>query len=327
MRLAHHLIEAFSDFVRQNQPVALVTVLSTSGSTYSKAGSQMLVGADGSVHGLLSGGCLENDLVERAAAAIRSRQTDWVEYDLRDDDDVFGLGVGCEGAMRLQIQPLHPESGYEPFAGWLARLESAASVEARFATHPEEGTVTFHEAGAKQEKGPKEGTVTFDEEGTVTFSLGRPYAVLLLGAGQDADPLLQFCRSLGWRVTLSDHRPAYVARIKAQDTCDSRCVPVAEIAEQVDLDTFDAAIVMSHHLASDRQYLLTLADSSIKFIGLLGPPHRRDRLLTEMGDARDQLDGRLRSPVGRRIGGRGPAAIALEVVAELQEYFCELSAD
>jgi xanthine/CO dehydrogenase XdhC/CoxF family maturation factor len=301
MRLSQHLIETFSDFVRKKLPVALVTVLSTSGSTYSKAGSQMLVGADGSVHGLLSGGCLENDLAERAAAAIRSGQTDWVEYDLRDDDDVFGLGVGCEGAMRLQIQPLHPESGYEPLAGWLARLESAASVDARFASHP--------------------------DEGTVTFSLGRPYAVLLLGAGQDADPLVHFCRSLGWRVTVTDHRPAYVARMEGNHACDSRCIPVAEIGDQVEFDKFDAAIVMSHHLASDRQYLLTLAGSSIKFIGLLGPPHRRDRLLDEMGDARDKLDGRLRSPVGKRIGGRGPAAIALEVAAELQEYFCELSAD
>ncbi len=309
MRLSQHLIETFSDFVRKKLPVALVTVLSTSGSTYSKAGSQMLVGADGSVHGLLSGGCLENDLAERAAAAIRSGQTDWVEFDLRDDDDVFGLGVGCEGAMRLQIQPLQPESGYEPFAGWLAQLESAASVDARFTT------------------GPKEGTVTFHEEGTVTFSLRRPYAVLLLGAGQDADPLVQFCRSLGWRVTVSDHRPAYVARMEGNHACDSRCIPVAEIGDQVEFDKFDAAIVMSHHLTSDRQYLLTLAGSSIKFIGLLGPPHRRDRLLDEMGGARDTLHGRLRSPVGKRIGGRGPAAIALEVAAELQEYFCELSAD
>lgn len=301
MRLSQHLIETFSDFVKRKLPVALVTVLSTSGSTYSKAGSQMLVGADGSVHGLLSGGCLENDLAERAAAAIRSGEIDWVEYDLRDDDDVFGLGVGCEGAMRLQIQPLRPESGYEPFAGWLAQLESAASVDARFATHP--------------------------EEETVTFSLGRPYALLLLGAGQDADPLVQFCRSLGWRVTVTDHRPAYVARMKGKNTCDSRCIPVAEIGDQVEFDKFDAAIVMSHHLTSDRQYLLALAESSIQFIGLLGPPHRRDRLLDELGDARDKLDGRLRSPVGKCIGGRGPAAIALEVAAELQEYFCELSAD
>jgi xanthine/CO dehydrogenase XdhC/CoxF family maturation factor len=305
MRLSQNLIETFSDYVEKGLPVALVTVLSTSGSTYSKAGSQVLIGLDGSVHGLLSGGCLENDLAERAAVALQTGKTDWVEYDLRDDDDVFGLGVGCEGAMRLQILPLKPEAGYEPFAGWLARLESTPTVEASFDTGTEKVTVT--------------------KKVTVTFSLGRPYAVLVLGAGQDADPLLQFCRSLGWRVTLSDHRPAYVARMQERHDGDLRCIPVEELGERLDFDEFDAAIVMSHHLASDRQNLGMLAESSIRFIGLLGPPHRRDRLLDEMGDARHKLAGRLHSPVGRRIGGRGPAAIALEVAAELQAHFCALT--
>ncbi|MDH5455280.1 MAG: hypothetical protein OEY37_04350, partial [Gammaproteobacteria bacterium] len=214
MRLSQALIESFARFVANDEAVALVTVLSTAGSTYSKQGSQMLIGADGSVHGLLSGGCLENDLAERAANVIESGQADWVEYDLRDDDDVFGLGVGCEGAMRLQIQPLLPASGYEPFAGWLATLATSPTVDASFAT----------------------------DRGPVTFTLDRPYAVLLLGAGQDADPLLLFCRSLGWRVMVLDHRPAYIARIERAYACDCRCVPVGSVGKDVDLNQFDAAI-------------------------------------------------------------------------------------
>jgi xanthine dehydrogenase accessory factor len=101
------------------------------------------------------------------------------------------------------------------------------------------------------------------------------------------------------------------------------CAPVDELGETLDLGHFDAVIVMSHHLASDRQYLKCLAESSIGFIGLLGPPHRRDRLLGEIGESRERLEDRLHSPVGRRIGGRGPEAIALEIAAELQEYFSE----
>lgn len=289
------LIETFAGLVARTRPVVLVTVLSTSGSTYSKAGSQMLIDEDGNVHGLLSGGCLENDLGERAAAAIQSGRTDWVTYDLRTDDDVFGLGVGCEGAMQLQLQPLLAEHGYEPLTGWLAQLDEAATVDASFESA--------------------------DGRDAVTFTLGRPHAVLLLGGGQDADPLVQFCRTLGWRVMVSDHRPAYVARMEQRNACGSQCIPVEDVAGQVDFERFDAAIVMSHHLASDRQYLLTLAESSLGFIGLLGPPHRRDRLLDEIGDVGDRLAGRLHSPVGQRIGGRGPAAIALEVAAELQRYF------
>ena len=95
------------------------------------------------------------------------------------------------------------------------------------------------------------------------------------------------------------------------------------MAEEVDLNRFDAAIVMSHHLVSDRSYLGVLAATDIPFVGLLGPPRRRERLLDDLGDSAAGLGNRLRSPVGTKIGGRGPAAIALEIVAELQAFFSE----
>jgi xanthine dehydrogenase accessory factor len=78
---------------------------------------------------------------------------------------------------------------------------------------------------------------------------------------------------------------------------------------------------MSHNLEADRAYLKTVAGSPIEFIGLLGPPHRRDRLLGEIGDDASKLGDRLHAPVGDQIGGRGPAAIALEIAAELQSKF------
>ena len=103
------------------------------------------------------------------------------------------------------------------------------------------------------------------------------------------------------------------------------CAPAEQLGSDFDLDQFDAAVIMSHHLASDRQYLVGIAKSEIPFVGLIGPRHRRDRLLGEIGTSAEALAERLRGPVGKRIGGRGPAAIALEVAAELQEYFCALN--
>jgi xanthine/CO dehydrogenase XdhC/CoxF family maturation factor len=294
-RLPQHLIERFSEYVEQRRAIALATVLSTEGSTYSKSGNQILISDKGRCHGLVSGGCLENDLAEWSARAIASGKPEWVDYDLRSDDDVFGLGVGCEGAMRILVQPLLAETGYEPLRSWLAQLDEAAVVDA-----------TFPAAA---------------DGGEIKFCLSGPRDVLILGAGQDAEPLVGFCRALGWRVTVSDHRPAYVSRLAESQDCSILCTPVDEFSTALDLDRFDAVVVMSHHLASDRQYLKCLAESSIGFIGLLGPPHRRDRLLSEIGAIRKQLADRLRSPVGRRIGGRGPEAIALEIAAELQEYF------
>ena len=96
-------------------------------------------------------------------------------------------------------------------------------------------------------------------------------------------------------------------------------MPVGEVAAKLDLQRFAAAVVMSHHLASDRQYLRQLALSDIEYIGLLGPRDRRVRLLQELGEFADKLTPRLHGPAGLDIGGRGPASIALSIVAEIHQ--------
>jgi xanthine dehydrogenase accessory factor len=277
------------------QSLALITVLNTEGSTYSKTGSQMLVNEDGDFYGMLSGGCLEGDLAERARSIMESGVADVVTYDLRADDDVFGLGVGCEGVIRILIQPLAAGEGYEPFSSLVSTLE-----EEPFADMP---LAEIGDVGSTR--------------------ILAPLRLLILGAGQDAEPLIQFTSALGWKVAVSDHRPTSVARLVSSPAASVECVPIKEIASHFDLSDFDAAIIMSHNLEADRVYLKTLANSPAKFIGLLGPPHRRDRLLGEIGDDADKLGDRLHAPVGKQIGGRGPAAIALEIAAELQSTFSE----
>src|ERR1700734_1840079 len=87
-------------------PGALATVVATAGSTYRKPGARMLIYADGSYLGLLSGGCLEADLQLHAQEVIEHARTRAVEYDMRGPDDIlFGIGAGCEGAMRVLIEP------------------------------------------------------------------------------------------------------------------------------------------------------------------------------------------------------------------------------
>jgi xanthine dehydrogenase accessory factor len=271
----------------------LITVLNTEGSTYSKAGSQMLVNENGDFYGMLSGGCLEGDLAERSSCIIESGVADVVSYDLRGDDDVFGLGVGCEGALRILIQPLSADSNYEPFASLVSTLEDAAFADLAMGDASDAGSTRIF----------------------------APLKLLVLGAGQDAEPLVSFTAALGWTVIVSDHRPASVARLESSAAASVECIPIKDVASHFDFSKFDAAIIMSHNLTADRAYLKTLASASIKFIGLLGPPHRRDRLLGEIGDAAEKLGSRLHAPVGRQIGGRGPASIALEIAAELQATF------
>src|SRR5579862_6397700 len=89
-------------------PCALATVVATAGSTYGKPGARMMIMAGGSYLGLLSGGCLEADLLVHAREVIENGVTRAIEYDMRGPDDIlFGIGAGCEGAMRVLLEPGH----------------------------------------------------------------------------------------------------------------------------------------------------------------------------------------------------------------------------
>jgi xanthine/CO dehydrogenase XdhC/CoxF family maturation factor len=91
------------------------------------------------------------------------------------------------------------------------------------------------------------------------------------------------------------------------------------------LDRFDAVIVMSHHLATDRKYLQLLSGTRIPYIGLLGPRDRRVRLMEDLGDAAAELEHRLHGPAGFDIGADGPASIALSILAEIHSELNRVS--
>ena len=111
---------------------------------------------------------------------------------------------------------------------------------------------------------------------TVLFTLlTPPPAILVLGAGLDAEPVVRFAAELGWRVAVQDHRPAYVEAGEFGAAEKLICVPVEKLSGAVDFDRFAAAIVMSHHLVSDREYLDQIAETDIAYVGLLGPIDRR----------------------------------------------------
>jgi xanthine/CO dehydrogenase XdhC/CoxF family maturation factor len=141
--------------------------------------------------------------------------------------------------------------------------------------------------------------------------------LLLLGAGLDAIPLLNMAADLGWRVTVADHRPAYLERGGLERAEQAIHVTPRALGESVSLAEFDAIIVMSHHLVTDRTYLAQLADVSVRYVGVLGPPARKERLLAGLGEAGSTLRARLRGPVGLDIGADSPESIALSILAEL----------
>jgi len=312
----------------------------------------MLIAADGHYAGLLSGGCLEQDLAQHAAAVIETGVPRAVRYDLRHSDDlIWGLGLGCEGAMQILLLRVGPREAWEPLSHLAESLAAHRPTAVGIVTESERddlpvGTVflppVLNGADAVDplpdprarkvlEQAARSGRVDWFEAAAprwrlFALPLSLPPKLLLLGAGPDAGPVVDFAARLSWKVTVADHRPAYadpehfpgaerVVLTRPQELIGSQ-----ESVSTVDPMRYTAAVVMSHHLSSDLEYLRSLARTSIPYIGLLGPPVRREKLLSDLGVEARKLRGRLRAPVGLALGGRTPESIALAIIAEIHAF-------
>jgi xanthine/CO dehydrogenase XdhC/CoxF family maturation factor len=325
-------------------PRVLATVVATAGSTYRKPGARMLIMADGSCVGLLSGGCLEADLEIHAQQVLESGVPRAIEYDMRGPDDIlFGIGAGCEGAMRVLLEPAgsgSPVAAALMSAGRATRIGVPTSL------------VTVHESsdlplGTYSAAAPLPALLIATAEQAMDAAASRefnldlpglaaparrlkafiqflapPPHLLLCGAGPDAEPVVGIAHTLGWRVTVVDHRPAYVSALAAR-------LPLAEVRlseprllrSVLELDGCHAAVVMSHHLPSDLAYLRELAEAGAPaYVGLLGPLSRRHRLARELGHAAEKLQSRIRGPVGIDLGAVTPEAIALAIVSQIHAW-------
>jgi xanthine dehydrogenase accessory factor len=338
----HRLIPLFERARLSAEPLVLATVIRTGGSTYAKPGAQMLIARDGEYAGLLSGGCLEGDLREHARAVEGSGSARIVSYDLRSkEDQLFGLGAGCEGAMDILLTRHGPEEGdWQPLVSMEAAHRTGQGLRLAFITasgnallplgssFPADGELpdfvhgetllgTLHDAALRTPDNGLSRIDALDIELFVT-SIAPPPRLLLLGGGPDARPVATLAGFLGWRVTVVDHRAAYLDQARFPEGTSLVESLASDIADAIPLDSFSAAIVMSHHLDSDLHYLRALASSAVPYVGLLGPAARRERLLADLGDPVPSLRPRLRAPVGLDIGGRTPEAIALSIVGEVQ---------
>jgi xanthine/CO dehydrogenase XdhC/CoxF family maturation factor len=162
------------------------------------------------------------------------------------------------------------------------------------------------------------GTETVLSGDVFTITSEKTPRLLIFGAGPDAEPVVSLAHLLGWSVTVVDHRPAYLDAQRFDPRTQLVHADDFALPKQLKLDDFDAAVVMSHHLAADERYLGILAGTTISYIGLLGPLTRREKLFASLGSVSRKLAPRLRAPVGLDLGARTPEEIALSIIAEIQ---------
>lgn len=318
-------------------PRILATVVTTAGSTYRKPGARMLIMADGSYLGLLTGGCLEADLMLHAQEVLESGVPRAVEYDMRGPDDVlFGIGAGCEGAMRVLLEPAGAGSSAANALAAAGRATQAGQPTSLVSVHESTavplGTTlagaslssTLVNAAAQSLADGASRALDWEDGGRrsrafVQF-LAPPPHLLICGAGPDAQSVVSAACALGWRVSVVDHRPAYAQAANFRGAEVKLCDP-ALLSSAVVLEHCHAAVVMSHHLQSDAAYLRELAKAGAPaYVGLLGPEVRRGRLTQELGALAEQLALRLHGPVGIDIGAVTPEGIALAIVSQVHAW-------
>lgn len=333
---------------RTDDALVLGTVIATEGSTYRKPGAMMLIAADGSYCGLISGGCLEADLAAHARAVFSDGATRNVSYDMSHGDDfAWGLGLGCDGVIHLMLQRLDGGTGF----GFLETLEMAfterkngliclvtSSSDPAFnagdyaldcgdgfsAGRPELMQSTHSPESASFSGGHDMSRRYWQDDldtagGRVALLLipiMPPPAILLCGAGHDAVPLARLAVEMGWQCTIVDHRPGFAREDRFPESCKIELLQTGELGQLVRLDQVDAVVLMTHHLGHDRQYLSQVIEAEIPYIGLLGPRARRDRLLGEIGVTGVHVHG----PAGLDIGAEMPGSIALAIVSEIHAF-------
>jgi len=338
----HLGIPALLDFYRahkEDDSLVLVTIIGTEGSTYRKPGAMMLIGRDQEFRGMISGGCLEGDLLHHAAEVFASGEPKFVTYDMHASDElVWNLGLGCDGVIHLLLQRLDREGGF----GFFQQLESShkarrmVMLALKIAPGGElpvgaSALIDDGEAGVgemallqvlRRTSGQNWPQWRYHLVGLAESSsapevmlINMPprVRVLVCGAGPDAVPVARTLSELDWEVVVIDHRPAYAKPGRFPESCRVVQARPENLAEALDLDELDAAVIMSHHLENDSEYLRQLAGRNMTYIGCLGPRARSTRLKEMVGCEQLQVHG----PVGLDIGAELPEAIALSLAAEI----------
>ena len=344
------LFLAYDQHRAAGRPCALATVVEVLGSAYRRPGARMLVTEDGELTGAISGGCLEGDARQRARRAIYQGEPTLVTYDTRDEDDPrHGLGPGCQGVVRILLEPLNFGEEANPLE--ILRSFAQHPAPAVLATVFETDATGLRAAVGQRllltEAGAVRGTpllaVPLAEAARTTLARGQsqvldvdtdagpvrallevltpPLRLVVYGAGNDAQPLVRLAASLGWHITVIDGRPNLATAARFPEAAAVRIVPVRELEAAVP-DPLAYHVLLSHNYAYDLAALQTLLPSPAPYIGLLGPRLKAQRLLDEL-DAFpaaqvQQLRERLHSPIGLDLGSETPEEIALCIVAEVQ---------
>ncbi len=301
-----NVLRQITHWTASGHKVVLCTITRTWGSAPRPPGSAVAIRDDGLVAGSVSGGCIEDDLVDKArAGALATGMPQVVRYGI-DADAAHRFGLPCGGLIELVLEPVLPRSQLDDLLARLARGERTRRV------------LNLASGEVQLQPAPRTDELELTDT-TLTTHHGPHWRLLLIGAGQMTQYLAQMALALDYQVIVCDPREEYATGFETPGVTLLRGMPDDTVSE-LKPDGHTAIIALTHDPKLDDLALMEALASEAFYVGAIGSranqAKRRERLIEHFGMTPAQLD-RLHGPVGLKNGARTPAEIAVSILAEL----------
>ena len=348
MKEIQEIIKAFEHAQQSGQKSALATVVQVDGSSYRRAGARMLVTEDGQLTGAISGGCLEGDALKKALLAIFQQENKLVTYDTTDEDDLkFGVQLGCNGIVNILFEPINNESPFHPI-DFLKQLASERqntvlvtlfsisgqqqpgtvllfrdTLESTLAVEQQDQLLPILEQALQGKRTSVETGVLNDPSLNALVEFIPPTVSLVIaGAGNDAQPLVNMASLLGWQLTVVDGRPTHAVQSRFPKADQVLLLKPEQVLAQVPVDEQTVFILMTHNYNYDLALLKLLQQQEVPYIGVLGPKSKLNKMFDELQAqginwTSEELE-KVYSPLGLDIGAETSEEIALSMLAEIK---------
>ena len=293
----------------------LATVVETWGSAPRPVGSQLAISGEGDMAGSVSGGCVEGAVVVEAMEAVATGRPQMLEFGV-SDDEAFAVGLACGGRIRVWLEPVGgalPEAMLaELVAARAARTPVAYVVNTQTGERRLDGVAQWAERFRADRSGMEEDGATF------VHVHNPPLRMIVVGAVHIAQALVPMARMAGYDVSLVDPRPAFAQETRFPDETVVEDWP-DEALDGLAPDARTAVVTLTHDPKLDDPAILRALGSDIFYLGCLGSNRthaKRVARLREAGVSEGAI-ARIHAPVGLDIGARGPAEIAVSILAEV----------
>lgn len=351
MKEIHDIVDAFDEAQRLGKQTALATVVHVEGSSYRRPGARMLISEDGELTGAISGGCLERDALRKALLVMVQQKARLVTYDTNDEDDAkLGMGLGCNGIIHVLIEPIDVSDPNNPIhflKSMVSRRQQNVLVtlfslqnkrDEQYGTClliSEDGNVSGNppllkdtlEADAKFALANKSSSFKNYIAGSsdqIAFIelIKPPVRVVIIGAGNDAIPVVKMADLLGWETVVADGRADHAMKERFISACEVMVLKPENVLDNLTVDDQTVFLLMTHNYNYDLAMLKALLTRKVSYIGSLGPRKKLDRMIEELKAEgillNDEQLSTVYGPVGLDIGAETAEEIALSALAEIK---------